>query len=365
MRLDRRTFVKMAAAGAIAPAIPRAALGQDAVSFAGQTVEWIIPFGEGGGNDAWARFFAPYLAKYLPGSPNVLVRNEPGGGGLSGFNNYAQRPGNDGLSLIGTSASNHFPFLLGDPRVRYDYADFVPVLGSPIGAVFFALPGLGITEASQMGDLRGKDLVFANTGATSLDLALMLGLDMLGLTVKHVFGMNSRGETRMAFERGEANIDYQTTASYLANVVPLVEAGKAVPLFTMGALDTSGAVVRDPTFPDLPHYLEVYEMVNGKPPEAGDQLSAYLAFFNAGFPAQKLALLHNTTPQPIIAAYTKAFADAVADPELQSRKAQVLGDYVQATGDAAHVMYKTATTISPEARSYMQNYLRTKYNVDI
>jgi N-formylglutamate deformylase len=37
------------------------------VDFSGQTIEWVIPFGEGGGIDVWARFFAPYLSRHLPG----------------------------------------------------------------------------------------------------------------------------------------------------------------------------------------------------------------------------------------------------------------------------------------------------------
>ena len=34
--------------------------------FAGKTIEWVIPFKEGGGGDTWARFNAPFLARYLP-----------------------------------------------------------------------------------------------------------------------------------------------------------------------------------------------------------------------------------------------------------------------------------------------------------
>jgi tripartite-type tricarboxylate transporter receptor subunit TctC len=49
-------------------------------SFAGKTIEWVIPFGVGGGSDVWARFNAPFLTKYLPGNPNVVVKNVPGGG---------------------------------------------------------------------------------------------------------------------------------------------------------------------------------------------------------------------------------------------------------------------------------------------
>ena len=51
------------------------------------------------------------------------------------------------------------------------------------------------------------------------------------------------------FERGEANIDYQTSSAFLSKVTPLVKAGKAVPIMSWGSLDASGNIVRDPTLP--------------------------------------------------------------------------------------------------------------------
>ena len=80
---------------------------------------------------------------------------------------------------------------------------------------------------------------------------------MLGLQVDPVFGVEGRGDGRLMFERGEANIDYQTSSAYLSAVTPLVEAGQAVPMMTWGALDEAGNIVRDPTFPDIPSFKEV------------------------------------------------------------------------------------------------------------
>jgi tripartite-type tricarboxylate transporter receptor subunit TctC len=365
MKLNRRTFLSWTAAAGSTAMLTRAGLAQGEVSFAGKTVEWTIPYGEGGGNDAWARFFAPYLSKYLPGAPTVLVRNLPGGGGLSGANSFAQRAQDDGLALLGVSGSNQFPYLLGDSRVEYDYRKFTPVLVSPTGGVVYIPSSLGVTDAAGAVALRDRELVFANTGPTALDLVLMLAFDMLGLNVRHVFGMSSRGETRMAFERGEATIDYQTSSSYLANVTPMLESGAVVPLFSLGALDDQGNVVRDPTFPDLPHFLEFYEMMNGKAPERSEKLDAYIAFFSAGFPAQKMAILPITTAPEIVTAYREAFAAAVSDPELQAHKAEVLGDYEQATGPSADRLFEIATTITPEAKAWMLEYLRTGYDVKI
>ncbi len=363
MTFTRRNMLACGVAAGASAMTPSLSFGQDAVSFEGKTIEWTIPFGEGGGSDTWARFYSTYLGKYLPGSPNVIVRNVPGGGSISGANAFAQRAANDGTALLGVSGSTQFPYLLGDNRVQYDYREFVPVLASPTGAVIYIPTSFGVEDISQIGKLKDQPLIFPNTGPTSLDLVMILAFDMLGLSVKHVFGMNSRGETRLAFERGEANIDFQTSASYLTNVQPMVDAGTATPLFTVGALDADGNVVRDPTFPDIPHFLEAYEAMHGKPPEMNEKFEAYMAFFGAGFPAQKMVVLPKSTPAPIIAAFENAFVEALKDPELIERKFDVLGDYPQATGAQADRLFEIATVISPEAKQWMQEYLSSNYNV--
>lgn len=202
------------------------------VSFEGKTIEWIIPFSAGGGSDTWARFNAPLLSKYLPGSPTVVVVNEPGGGSTKGTNLFAARAKPDGLTILGTSGSTQFPYLLGDPRVRYEYADWKIVMASPTGGVVYTSPSTGVTSPAEIGKLAGQKLIYASQGATSLDLVPLLGFKQLGLEVQHVFGFKGRGDGRLAFERGETNIDYQTSSAYIKNVQPLVDAGTAVPLFS-------------------------------------------------------------------------------------------------------------------------------------
>ena len=74
---------------------------------------------------------------------------------------------------------------------------------------------------------------YGSQGPTSLDLVPVLAFEIMGLDVDPVFGL-ARGPARVAFERGESLIDYQTSSAYLRNVVPLIKAGKAVPLFSWG-----------------------------------------------------------------------------------------------------------------------------------
>ncbi len=356
----RRIRVRVLAAAALAIAVGTA----QAADFSGKTIEWIIPFKEGGGSDTWARFNAPFFSRYLPGHPTVIVKNVPGGGSTTGANQFAARARPDGLTLLGTSGSTQFPYLLGDPRVRYEYQDWRIVMATPTGGVVYVAPSLGVGSAAQASQLQGKRLVYASEGATSLDLVPLLAFRLLGLDVQHVFGFKGRGAGRLAFERGEATIDYQTSPAYLSNVVPLVKEGKAVPLFSWGILDEQGNVVRDPTFPDLPSFPEAYQLATGRPP-SGEAYDAYLAFFISGFAAQKMAFLPHGTPDDIVDAFRAAVRHMKDDPDYNAKKSQVLGDYEQVTGEAADALFKKATTVPDTAKKDVVEMLTTDYHVTL
>lgn len=360
--VTRRAAIALMGAAAAAAAFSSPAAAE--VSFEGKTIEWIIPFSPGGGSDTWARFNAPFLSKYLPGNPTVVVVNEPGGGSTKGANLFAARAKPDGLTLLGTSGSTQFPYLLGDPRVRYDYSKWNIVMAAPTGGVVYTSPSTGVTSVAEIGKLAGQKLVYASQGATSLDLVPLLGFKLMGLDVQHVFGFKGRGDGRLAFERGETNIDYQTSSAYIKNVEPLVEAGTAVPLFSWGILDEAGNVVRDPTFPNLPHFGEAYGLLTGNAP-IGPDYDAYLAFFTAGFPAQKMTFLPEGTPQEIIDAYQAAFEDMKQDPDYQANKEAVLGTYEQVTGAAAKALYEKGTRITPELRKQVVDMLADQYGVKL
>jgi tripartite-type tricarboxylate transporter receptor subunit TctC len=350
-------------AGAFALAATVGTLAGPAVAadFSGKTIEWLIPFAVGGGSDVWARFNAPFLQKHLPGNPVIVVKNAPGGGSTTGANQFASaRP--DGLTALGTSGSTQFPYLLGDKRVRYEYKDWKMVMAAPSGGVAYISSKFGVTSLKELGKLKGQRLVYGSQGATSLDLVPMLGFRMLGLEVQHVFGMKGRGEGRLAFERGETTIDYQTTSAYLKSSVPLVKEGKAIPLFSWGAIDENGKLVRDPTFPDLPHFEEAYEIVHGKKP-SGIEWDATKAFLIAGFPAQKLMLLPKGTPDDIVEAYRQAIRAMRKDPEYQAKRVDAIGDYEQETDKVGQALFDLAITITPEAREWVRDFLAKEHNV--
>ena len=293
--------------------------GDNNADFAGKIIEFVIPYKEGGGSDTWARFNVAYLSKYLPGQPVVIIRNIPGGGSIKGANLFAKRAKPNGLMILGTSGSTQFPFLLDDPRVRYNYADWKVIWAYGNGGVVYVSPKLGIKDASEIVNLKNIRLIYASQGPTSLDLIPLLAFDLLGLEVQAVFGMRGRGAGRLAFERGEVNIDYQTSSAYIRNVKPLVAEGSAIPLFSWGILDENGTLVRDPNFPDLYHFGEVYELVHGQKP-SGIKWDAWFAFASAGFSAMKLVVVPKETPDKIIKQFQEAVERMKKVPEYLANK---------------------------------------------
>ncbi len=328
-----------------------------------KTIEWIIPFKEGGGGDTWARFNAPFFTKHVSGNPVVVVNNIPGGGSIKGANLFAERVKPDGLMILGTSGTTQMPYLLDDPRVRYDYAKYKPIMAYPTGGVVYCSPTLGIKSAKELDKIKDVPLKYASQGPTSLDLVPMFSFDLLKLDVQAVFGFRGRGAGRLAFERGEVLIDYQTSSAYIKNVKPLVASGEAIPLFSFGALDENGNLIRDPSFPDLPHFGEVYEQFGYV--RQGIEWDTWFAFMAAGFGGMKLLLTPNETPDYIVKQFQEGIKAMKQDPEYQEKKPKALGFYEQVIGDNAEKIFDLATNVGSEEKEYMKNWLRQKYGLNI
>ncbi len=359
----RRVALSLAAAAAASFAMPNVASAQG-IDLSGKTVEWIIPFSESGGSAKWANFYAPLLSEALPGKPTVVVKFMPGAGSTKGANFFQQQKYDDGTTIFGSSGSTQFPYLLGDPRVKYEYGDWNVVLASGTGGVAYLPPDLAKKFNGSANALKDVDFIYGSQGATRLDLVPLLAWEMLGLRVEPVFGIKGRGDGRLMFERGEANIDYQTSSSYLKGVTPLVKDGKAVPMMTWGALDANGGIVRDPTFPDIATFKEVCEATAGCE-TSGEKWDAWKAFFIAGFPAQKMVFLPNGAPQDAIATYTAAFEKVKARADFGEISKARLGVYPQMTGDEAKGALDSATKVPASAKAFVTNWLEERYGVTL
>lgn len=80
-RTQATTAVAAAGAALLLAACGTGGGGTEGAPYAGETIEFVVPYEPGGGYDVYARAVAPYLAECLGGA-TVAVLNEPGAGGL-------------------------------------------------------------------------------------------------------------------------------------------------------------------------------------------------------------------------------------------------------------------------------------------
>ena len=354
--LSKSFVIGLLAFGLAAPAA--------AADFSGKTIEFNIPFSEKGGSARWANFFAPLLSQALPGNPTVVVKYRPGAGSTKGANWFQKQKVKDGTVIFGTSGSTHFPYLLGDPRVKYEIRDWIPVMASGTGGVAYINAKDGARFDGSANQLQGGDQIFGSQGATRLDLIPLLAFKMLGMNVEPVFGIKSRGDGRLMFERGEATIDYQTSAAYLSSSQPLVDQGLAVPMMSWGSVDDDGNIIRDPTFPEMATFKEVCEKTEGCD-TGSDAFEAWKSFFTAGFPVQKIVFLPNGTDQDIVDTYINAFEAIRARPDFKQISTKALGEYPMFVGKGAVTGARIATTVSPAAKEFIINWLNEDYGTSL
>jgi tripartite-type tricarboxylate transporter receptor subunit TctC len=97
--------------------------------YQGKTIT-IVRGGEpGGSGDMQARALIPFLKKYIPGNPTIVIENMPGAAGMKAVNHTYSSAKPDGLSITAVGSGLAAGAILGLPGVRYDI-DKLIYLGS-------------------------------------------------------------------------------------------------------------------------------------------------------------------------------------------------------------------------------------------
>ncbi|MFT5931157.1 MAG: hypothetical protein ACI93G_000235 [Hyphomonas sp.] len=353
----------IAAVGGVV-ALSVTAVGAQGVSFEGQRVEAIVPFGEGGGADTYTRFIVRHLEPHLAGEPTIVVRNIPGGGSVNGANWFGQNAERDGTHIAVASTSTTLTYALtpDDDRIAFNASEWVAFLASPQGRVVYVNSSTGINSLEDLASFEG-DLFMGIQSPTGSDLPSLLSLELLDAPITPVFG-TSGGDQHLAFERGEFGINADVASAYIQMAQPLVDRGIAVPLFAFGYADENGEIQRDPNFPDLPSFVEAYEIVHGEAP-SGPGFEAWRTMFFMGVMASKSMVLPDGVSEEAVAAYGAAVEAMIEDPQFQAEAADFIGNYPQLTGDAARESLRQATTISDEARQWVADWLMESYNIEL
>jgi tripartite-type tricarboxylate transporter receptor subunit TctC len=176
--------------------------GQATWSYRDKTVTIYAATSAGGGYDFYARLLARHIGKFLPGNPQVIVKNMPGAGGIVLANYLAQRAAKDGTEIGIFEHGTAFAALLNGTPIQFD-----PVklgwLGSldqfvPIVAVWHTVP---IYSA---GDLLIRPMTVGSSGVGSTTAGYPNSLNaILGTKIKVISGYAGSAEMNLAIERGE------------------------------------------------------------------------------------------------------------------------------------------------------------------
>jgi tripartite-type tricarboxylate transporter receptor subunit TctC len=83
----------------------------------------------GGSGDMQARALIPFLKKYIPGNPTIVIENMPGAAGMKAVNHAYSSAKPDGLTITAVGSGLASGAVLGLPGVKYDI-DKLIYLGS-------------------------------------------------------------------------------------------------------------------------------------------------------------------------------------------------------------------------------------------
>lgn len=127
--VTRRQF-PLAFFGSAAAALQAQAADPVADFYKGKTITLIVSSTADGGYDRLARAVAKHMFAYIPGKPEIVVRNMPGAGGLIAANYLANTANKDGLVIACLQANTALEPLFGTRQAEYD-ANRINWLGTP------------------------------------------------------------------------------------------------------------------------------------------------------------------------------------------------------------------------------------------
>jgi tripartite-type tricarboxylate transporter receptor subunit TctC len=239
-----QAIVLVAALAAFLPAAATAQSVDDA--YRGKRVRLVVGSAAGGAYDSFARAMIRHLGQYIPGNPNFVIENMPGGGGLLSANYLYNVASRDGLVIgmveRGSAIDPIINAKLG--RARFDSRKF-NWIGSPtqeLGLVIVRQP----SPIKTFEDLKTTPLIVSSTSHTAPTSVYPRVLNNLfGTRFKVIEGYKSSRDALFALERGEVegHVSGASSGVLRAQIKPWIQDGKASVLTQLG-------LAKDPAYPD-------------------------------------------------------------------------------------------------------------------
>lgn len=322
--------------------------------FKGKQVFMVIGFPPGGGTDLSGRMIAEFLAKYLPGQPDVLVRNIPGADGLTATNHFVQQVKPDGLTIMMASGSTSDPIHFRKPEAKYDPSKFGIIGGVGRGGSVMVIR----KEAQERLRDKTKPPVIMGTPAgvpKSGNLMTTWGIEYLGWNAKWVTGYKGTKDLGIAIERGE--IDMVSTSN-MGEVEHMMQSGKASMLTQTGTIQGGKYVPRS----DAPRVPVLSDLMTGKISDPIAQKA--FAYYQALTAMDKWLVVPPGTPEAITNIYRAAYVEVARDPHFFERGKKISEDFEARSKEDIEMLVRTLWE-TPDAALGHVNTLLKKQGIGI
>lgn len=266
--------------------------------YRGRSIFLILSAGPGGGYASYAQAFAPFFSAHIPGKPNIVIQNMPGGGGLRAMLYLSSVAPKDGTTLGLVHSSVPLAPLYGIGAATFD-----PRAMNWIGSIN-ASTGICVawhtSSIATWKDMLTKPFTVGSTGLGSQMETMPLMLDNLfGTKIKVIGGYVGGNDIYLAMERGEVQGRCGGLISSIQSTRPdwFPEKKVNVPIQI--------AATRNPLFPDVPAIDEFAK---------DEQTKKILRLLLAPLQMDRPILAPPGVPSERVAALRAAFRAAINDP---------------------------------------------------
>jgi tripartite-type tricarboxylate transporter receptor subunit TctC len=182
-------------------AAPRAEAESVADFYRGKTVTISVGFSAGGGYDLHARMLARHMVKHLPGAPTIIVKNSPGGSGLTLINQIYNTAPRDGTQFATVDRSIPLEPLFAS-KALFDPLKMNWIGSSDNdGSTCLAWRDAAVKTFD---DVRKEELIVGATGSVGIAYAFpRVSNVVLGTKFKIINGYPGSTDVMLSMERGE------------------------------------------------------------------------------------------------------------------------------------------------------------------
>jgi tripartite-type tricarboxylate transporter receptor subunit TctC len=325
-----------------------------------KTITLLINYGAGGNADTDARLLTRHWPRHIAGSPNIVIQNLPGAGGLRAMNVLGLKAkANPDGTIAGFFTVSPTPLLVEDPGLQINMVeDFIPIGGARGWTVAYArkdiAPGLNAPE-----DLAKAKHVFIGgySRSSSHDTRLRLALEILGVPYSAVTGFPGQNAIVKAMLQNEVNMSGSSLPGYLSLVQSnIIKPGIGIPLWHYDVIGPDGKPAGNPDLfgMGLPIFSQVYEKAFGKP-ASGPKFEALLQLNNIGTSLQRGIFLPRGAPPEAVDALRRGYDLVVKDPAYVADYEKVNAERPDAV-DAAVIqsVFDAMRKVTPEVRQVLK-----------